>query len=110
MERPVKGDVVVVQFPFSDIPESKRRPALVSATTTDDNLILCQITGQQRPDPDTIPITITDFHRGRLSRDSYLRPTRLFTIHSSKVFYTVRSIRQEKMQTIQKKFCEIFTR
>jgi mRNA interferase MazF len=31
MERPVKGDVVVIPFPFSDLSASKRRPALVVA-------------------------------------------------------------------------------
>ena len=29
MERFVKGDVVVIPFPFSDLSGSKRRPALV---------------------------------------------------------------------------------
>ena len=32
MERFVKGDVVVVPFPFSDLSMVKRRPALVVAT------------------------------------------------------------------------------
>ncbi len=31
MERFVKGDVVVVPFPFSDLTQAKRRPALVIA-------------------------------------------------------------------------------
>ena len=32
MEELVKGDVVVVPFPFSDLTEAKRRPALVTAS------------------------------------------------------------------------------
>ncbi len=44
----VKGDVVVVPFPFSDLTQAKRRPALVIATLAGDDLILCQITS--RPD------------------------------------------------------------
>lgn len=31
MERFVKGDVVVTPFPFSDLSQTKRRPALVMA-------------------------------------------------------------------------------
>ena len=42
----VKGDVVVVPFPFSDLTQAKRRPALVIATLEGDDLILCQITSQ----------------------------------------------------------------
>ena len=46
MARFVKGDVVVVPFPFSDLSEAKRRPALVIAELASDDLILCQITSQ----------------------------------------------------------------
>lgn len=42
----VKGDVVVVPFPFSDLSASKRRPALVVATFMGDDVILCQITSK----------------------------------------------------------------
>ncbi|MDL5503395.1 MAG: hypothetical protein QSU88_09280 [Candidatus Methanoperedens sp.] len=35
MARFVKGDVVVVPFPFSDLSQSKRRPALVIAVRID---------------------------------------------------------------------------
>jgi mRNA interferase MazF len=43
----VKGDVVVVPFPFSDLTNAKRRPALVIAELEGDDLILCQITSQR---------------------------------------------------------------
>lgn len=46
MERFIKGDVVVVPFPFSDLTQAKRRPALVVSSLKDDDLILCQITSQ----------------------------------------------------------------
>ncbi len=49
MERFVKGDVVVVPFPFSDLNRAKRRPALVIAELEGDDLILCQITSQSMP-------------------------------------------------------------
>jgi len=38
--KPVKGDVVVIPFPFSDLSQSKRRPALVVATLEGDDVIL----------------------------------------------------------------------
>ena len=39
----LKGDVVVLPFPFSDLSQSKRRPALVAANLEGDDIILCQI-------------------------------------------------------------------
>ena len=46
MERFVKGDVVVVPFPFSDLTAAKRRPALVITAFPGDDVILCQITSR----------------------------------------------------------------
>ena len=37
MEKFVKGDVVVVPIPFSDLTEAKRRPALVLAELDGDD-------------------------------------------------------------------------
>ena len=44
MEKFVKGEVVVIPFPFSDLTQAKRRPALVVTRLEGDDLILCQIT------------------------------------------------------------------
>ena len=110
MERLVKGDVVVFQFPFSDIDESKKRPALVTANTKDENLILCQITSQKRKDPDSIPLTQKDFQKGGIHHDSFIRPTILFSVHESRIDYKAGKLKKEKIKFIEKKFCEIFTR
>jgi mRNA interferase MazF len=40
MEKFVKGDVVVIPFPFSDLSASKKRPALVVSNITGDDIIL----------------------------------------------------------------------
>ncbi|MEK6725726.1 MAG: hypothetical protein AABY54_04135 [Deltaproteobacteria bacterium] len=37
MAKFIKGDVVVVPFPFSDLTQSKRRPALVVSTLEGDD-------------------------------------------------------------------------
>lgn len=44
MAKFVKGDVVVIPFPFSDLSQAKRCPALVLAGLSGDDIILCQIT------------------------------------------------------------------
>jgi mRNA interferase MazF len=40
----MKGDVVVIPFPFSDLSGSKCRPAFVLADLEGDDVVLCQIT------------------------------------------------------------------
>ncbi len=42
----IKGDVVVLPFLYSDFSKSKNRPALVLATPRQDEVIVCQITGE----------------------------------------------------------------
>ena len=46
MARFIKGDVVVLPFPFSDMTQAKRRPAMVVADLKGNDVILCQITSQ----------------------------------------------------------------
>jgi mRNA interferase MazF len=52
----VKGDEVVVPFPFSGLSAATRRPALAVAVLPGDDLILCQITSQTVRDEFAIPL------------------------------------------------------
>lgn len=79
MERFVKGDVVVIPFPFSDLTNSKKRPALVLSDFAGDDVILCQITSQFIKDNYVVSIADSDFISGSLHKPSNIRPNRLFT-------------------------------
>lgn len=70
MARFVKGDVVIVPFPFSDLTQAKRRPALVVAGLQGNDLILCQITSQLFRDQYVIAIDSDDFESGTLRQSS----------------------------------------
>lgn len=64
MERFVKGDVVVIPFPFSDLSGSKKRPAFVLADLPGDDFILCQITSQNAWDTYAIALESSHFISG----------------------------------------------
>lgn len=83
MERFVKGDVVVVSFPFSNLSNAKRRPALVLSDLQGDDVVLCQITSQFVRDAYAISLGFNDFEVGRLHKASNIRPNRLFTAEKS---------------------------
>ena len=89
MARFVKGNVVVVPFPFSDFTQTKRRPALVIACLSGDDLILCQITSQNIKDAYAIAITNTDFSNGGLNKNSNIRPNRIFTADRKIIIYKI---------------------
>jgi mRNA interferase MazF len=89
VERPVKGDVVVVPFPFSDLTTAKRRPAIVLATLRGDDVILCQVTSQAIRDEYAVPLAEGDFADGSLRRPSNARPNRIFTADTRLILYRV---------------------
>ena len=93
----VRGDVVVLPFPFSDLSQAKRRPALVLTTLPGSDLILCQITS--RPTRDTSAITLgpEDFETGSLKRVSYIRPSRIFTAEQKIILYTAGRLKRAKL-------------
>ncbi|MBI5180758.1 MAG: type II toxin-antitoxin system PemK/MazF family toxin [Nitrospirae bacterium] len=107
MAKFVKGDVVVVPFPFSDLTHSKRRPALVISTLEGDDLILCQITSQSIKDKYAIAIDDKDFDSGSLKQPSNVRPNRIFTADSQIILYRIGNLKQEKLNKIIGKVVEI---
>jgi mRNA interferase MazF len=107
LERFVKGDVVVLPFPFSDLTLSKRRPALVVAAPGGDDLILCQITSQSVNDTLSIELQNKDFANGSLNKPSNIRPNRIFTADRHIILYKVGSLDQEKLSSVTARIIEI---
>jgi mRNA interferase MazF len=100
MERFVKGDVVVLPFPFSDLSQTKRRPALVLVPLTGDDLILCLITSQVKTDSYTIPLYSSSFESGSLKKDSYIRINRLFTADNQIILYKAGHLKAEVLSEV----------
>ena len=103
----VKGEVVVIPFPFSDLSAAKRRPALVLANVNDEDSILLQITSQNMRDSSAITIYDSDFSSGGLNKKSNVRPNRIFTADNSIVLYKVGMISETKLKSIVDKVIEI---
>jgi mRNA interferase MazF len=103
----VKGDVVVVPFPFSDLTQAKRRPALVLAGLDGDDLILCQITSQSVADRYSVMIADADFASGSLKQKSNARPNRLFTADNHIILYKVGKVNPDKVNEVINKTIDI---
>jgi len=76
---PAIGAVVLVRFPFSDLSQSKLRPAVVLANAGRGDQILCQVTSKPYGDPGAIELDDTAFASDSLRVTSYARPGKLFT-------------------------------
>ncbi|MCE7863689.1 MAG: type II toxin-antitoxin system PemK/MazF family toxin [Cyclobacteriaceae bacterium] len=102
MEEFVKGDIVVIPFPFSNLSSLKRRPALVLVNLPGPDVILCQITSKLRKDEYSISLNRSDFKIGELLVESCIRVDRIFTVEKSLVLYKVGSLQQAKMNIVLK--------
>ena len=107
MAKFVKGDVVVVPFPFSDLTQAQRRPALVISKLEGDDLILCQITSQSIKDNYALLLDDRDFETGSLNQPSNVRPNRIFTADSHIILYKVGNLTIKKRKEIIEKIVEI---
>ncbi|NCO11828.1 growth inhibitor PemK [Candidatus Pacearchaeota archaeon CG_4_9_14_0_2_um_filter_39_13] len=106
MERLVKGDVIILEFPFSDLIQAKRRPALVVKIPKGEDLIVLQITAKSQEPPVEILITSKDFGQGKLKTNSYLRLDKVFSVDKSLIKYKIGSLRQEKFSEIIETVCD----
>ena len=107
MARFIKGDVVVVPFPFSDLTQAKRRPALVIAALDGDDLILCQITSRSVRDSYAVSLEDQDFETGNLKQPSNIRPNRIFTADNHIILYKIGNLKTEKLTEVIESIVEI---
>lgn len=88
----IKGDIVVIPFPFSDLSGSKKRPALVIADLVGEDIVLCQITSKSIRDAYAIALNETEFEQGSLPVPSNIRPNRIFTADKKIIIKRVATI------------------
>lgn len=107
MERFIKGDVVVLPFPFSDLSSSKKRPALILADITGDDYIMIQITSKGIRDHYAISLLKDDFSFGSLNQESNLRPNKIFTLDQKLILYKIGHLTDAKLTECMNKICNI---
>ena len=104
----IKGQVLKVLFPFSDLSDAKKRPGLVVATIQGDDTILCQITSQNdEQDPYAISLNSSDFEDGSLRYPSFIRPSKLFTADSTIISDVIGYVKQTKINEVEQTIIRI---
>lgn len=100
MGAPTAGEIILLPFPFSDLSQSKVRPAICLADAGRDDWVFCQVTSNPFGDPSAIPLNTQDFATGGLQVASYARPGKLFTAHESLVIRAVATLTNTAFHTI----------
>lgn len=107
MERFIKGDVIVLPFPFTDLSSAKRRPAVVLADLKGNDYIMLQITSKNVKDSYAISLAATDFISGSLKTDSNVRPNKIFTLDGQLILYKIGHLTDQKLSECIDGVCNI---
>jgi mRNA interferase MazF len=102
-----RGDVVIIDFPYSDRTGSKVRPSLVvqsdALNPIRDDVILAIITSVSSGRPDTeILIEVTDEPSSGLRFDSYLQCDTLVTLDQALVLDVIGSLSARALQNVNR--------
>lgn len=100
-----QGDIVLTQFPYTDLSQTKKRPAVVLSTKG--QYILGQITSQFDFDNYTIPIRNEDTLHP-LPKQSYVKTNMVFSLDVSLIIEKKNSFKAEAMEVILSAVKSIF--
>lgn len=90
----VRGEVVVLPYPFTDLKASKRRPVMVLAASSLGDLVVLPITSKvDRRSKLLLPLGEGDFEEGALALASSVVVDKLFTVSEELVAYRVGCLR-----------------
>ena len=109
MGAPSVGDVVIIPFPYSDLSQSKRRPALVLAEVGRGDLLLCQITSKQYDDLHALPLYESDFLYGGIKRNSFIRGAKLFTGSNALILEVAGHLTHSKLSEVIRQLVEMLS-
>ena len=105
-----KFDIVLVNFPFSNLKDSKLRPALVVKSLEGENNILCQITTKRRKMSKyevNLPMKSCE---GNIRFDSNIYIDMIFTLHQSLIVNKIGYVKDDKVKKeFEDKFKIIFS-
>ncbi len=108
MVSPAVGKVVLVPFPFSDLSQSKLRPAVIVAHAGRADWVLCQVTSNPYGDPSSISVTNESFATGSLRIASFARPGKVFTADLGLMIGEVGLLKGDVTRRIIRSIIEVF--
>ena len=101
------GQVVVLPFPFSDLTQSKYRPALLIANASRGDWIACQSTSNPYADTRAVQVAEQDFISSGLRRESFARPGKLFTANEALFASIAGQLRADRLADVRHAVVEI---
>ena len=105
-----RGDIVSVNFPFTDISITKKRPALIISDEKVNNTgdyLLVQITSKVKHDGLSLELNRTDYHKNELPLKSYVRLHKIFLLNESLIIRKESSVKKTFLLLLTEKISEL---
>ena len=93
-----KFDIVLVDFPFSDLTKTKKRPALIINSLEGENAILCQITTKRRNIQKYEILLPKESCIGDIRFNSFIYVDMIFTLHKSLIYRKIGEVNNKKIK------------
>lgn len=105
-----EAEVVLCEFYFSDLKQSKKRPVLVLKDNLPyDDFVAIPISSKIRNlHRDEMPITNKDFEEGGLPVDSKIITRKTFVVSKSSIIKKYGTLRSSSYRKIHRHFCQYF--
>lgn len=100
------GDIILIQFMFSETQQTKRRPGLVLLDTNDEDIIVAKITSQ--PYYTRFDLRITEWQAAGLLRPSTVRLHKINTLSKSLIDRHLGKLALSDWQKIKEKLTDFW--
>lgn len=104
-------DIIVINFPFTNLADSKIRPALIISNDNfnkKSNIALLAISTQEWNSDFAISLKSKDVEEWVLNKDSYVRMQNILSLEKRLIIKKVARISEDKLNLIKSKFIRFF--
>ncbi|MFP4401746.1 MAG: type II toxin-antitoxin system PemK/MazF family toxin [Candidatus Nanoarchaeia archaeon] len=101
-------DIYLVEFPFSNISSTKKRPALLVSSLKGENNIFIQISTKEKLTKDYQINLLKSDCEGEIKFDSYINCDMIFTLHKDLIIRKIGSISNKKSKEVENKLLSLF--
>jgi mRNA interferase MazF len=96
----VFSDVLLLEYPSSDLRAIKIRPAIVLLDTGDEDLLVAKVTSQPARDP--FDVALLDWEEEGLRTESFVRSHKLFTLDKALIVRRLGSLTKSDNELLKK--------
>jgi mRNA interferase MazF len=105
-----RGDIVLVRFPFTDLKDSRQRPAVVISSAAynrrGEDVIVAAVSSARADDPGPFDHPLTGWEAAGLLHPSVVRTGKIVTIHRTMVRRRLGSIAAADLQVVDSRIAD----